>query len=358
MEPLSPRISARITVLTLTIAALGAAVGTGVGLPAALLTGPALAVSLAGLMGLRMDIDARLRDLAFLVIGVGIGSTVTPDTLNILARLPSAFIALFLLLIVMMLACQMLLQRGFGFDPRTAVLAAAPGHLSFVIGLSVEEGVDSLRVTVVQAVRLLALTLIVPVIARVMGVEITGNPLASGPTLSWPQFAALLIVSFGFGLMLMRLNVPAALLIAAMVFSAVAHGLDLVQGGLQPQLGTASFITIGALIGTRFSGLGVAALRSGLLAGLSITLLASALAVCAAVPIAYVIGLDPVTVLAAFAPGGFETMIALGAVLGANPGFVAAAHVARLMSLTVLIPVMLSRARRRSLRHTDPANPV
>lgn len=335
------------TLLTLGVAGVGAAVGTAINLPAALLTGPALAVSLAGLLGLRMEIAARLRDLAFLVIGIGIGSTVTPETLSIMARLPLAFVALFALLLVMMLACQSLLVRVFGFDPRTAVLAAAPGHLSFVISLSIEEGRDILRVTVVQAVRLLALTLIVPLIARFMGVEISGNPLANGPVLSGWSFAALLVVSALAGLVLIRLSVPAALLIAAMVVSAMAHGADWVQGGLGPVLGTVSFVTIGALIGTRFSGVGWEALRRGLFAGLSVTMVASTIALAGAVPVAFGLGLDPVTVLAAFAPGGFETMIALGAVLGANPGFVAAAHVARLMCLTGLIPFMLGRARRR-----------
>jgi len=50
-------------------------------------------------------------------------------------------------------------------------------------------------------------------------------------------------------------------------------------------------------------------------------------------------------VLVAFAPGGLETMIAMGAVLGVVPGFVAACHVARLMVLTVLVPAMLGRVR-------------
>ena len=319
---------------------------TFVSFPAALLTGSALAVSLAGLIGFRMDIDARLRDLAFLIIGVGIGSTVSPDTLVVMGQLPLAFVALFLLLVVVMLLCQSLLERFFGFDSKSAVLAAAPGHLSFVIGLSVEQGVDTLRVTVVQAVRLLALTLIVPVIASVMGVEIAGNPLTGGTAMPWVHFAALMAASLVIGLVLQRFRMPAALLISAMVVSGAAHAAGWVHGGLNPTLGTASFITLGALIGTRFSGMGFAALRSGLFAGLAITLLASFLAVGVALPVALLLNLDQATVLAAFAPGGFETMVALGAVLGANPGFVAAAHVARLMFLTGLIPLMLGRARR------------
>ena len=48
-------------------------------------------------------------------------------------------------------------------------------------------------------------------------------------------------------------------------------------------------------------------------------------------------------VLVAFAPGGLETMIAIGVVLGVIPGFVAACHIARLLVLSVYLPMMLAR---------------
>jgi len=63
--------------------------------------------------------------------------------------------------------------------------------------------------------------------------------------------------------------------------------------------------------------------------------------VAVALPLAGILSMPEATTLAAFAPGGFETMIALGA----NPGFVAACNVARLMILTGLIPLFLSRVR-------------
>ncbi len=46
-------------------------------------------------------------------------------------------------------------------------------------------------------------------------------------------------------------------------------------------------------------------------------------------------------VLTAFAPGGLETMIAMGAAMGASPGFIAASHMARLMLLLALVPLFL-----------------
>jgi membrane AbrB-like protein len=335
-----------VTFRTLAIAAFGAGAGYLLSFPAYLLTGPALAVSLAGLSGVRLEIMPWVRDVAFLVIGVGIGSTVTAQATAALMRWPLAFVALAVALAVMMALCQMVLQRVFGFDRRSAVLAAAPGHLSFVIGLSAELNIDVVRVTVVQSVRLLGLTLGVPLIARFMGVEISASAFSSEYVLSWAEFAVLMVLSLGAGWALRHLRVPAALLIGAMMVSSVAHGSGMVTGGLQSDLGFVAFVTLGALIGTRFSGVSVALFRSAVAAGLVTTFVASAVAVVATLPVAAALGMPVATVLAAFAPGGFETMIALGAVLGGNPGFVAACHVARLMILTGLIPLMLARADR------------
>jgi len=59
--------------------------------------------------------------------------------------------------------------------------------------------------------------------------------------------------------------------------------------------------------------------------------------------VAWALGMPLAHVLVAFAPGGLETMIALGAVLAVVPGFVAACHIMRLVVLSVLLPAMLAR---------------
>ncbi len=337
-----------LIIVTLLVGTLGAAMGYAVSLPAYLLTGPALFVSILGVLGLRLEIAPLARDFAFLVIGVGIGSTVSAETLQLLLRLPAAFAALAIMLFVTMWCSQWVMQRFFDFDVRSAVLASAPGHLSFVIGLSAQMNVDVLRVTVAQSIRLLSLTLLVPIAAALVGVTISSDVLAGSVTLSWTAFGILLVLGLGAGLILMRLKVPAAILIGAMVVSAVAHAADWVHGGLQPQIASLGFVTIGTLIGTRFSGVNWTSLASAMGAGLVTTVLASGFTLLTAILVAPFLDIGIPTLLAAFAPGGFETMIALGAVLGGNAGFVAACHVARLMILTVLIPIVLKFAIRAS----------
>ena len=147
--------------------------------------------------------------------------------------------------------------------------------------------------------------------------------------------------------MLARLAVPAPLLMGAMLVTGVWQ-LSGVRSGVMPDwLVMPAYVALGALIGTRFAGVTTAALLRNLGAGLAITGVAVVFAGVAALGVAWALGMPQAHVLLAFAPGGLETMIAMGVVMGAVPGFVAACHMTRLMVLSVLLPVM---ARRGTVR--------
>ena len=333
------------TVVTFVVGTLGAALAVLLDVPAALLVGPSLAVCLAGVFGLKMAVPAQIRDAAFILIGIGIGSLVTDNTTDAILRWPLAFLAMGVMLALTMYLSQLILQKRFGFDARSAILASAPGHLSFVMGLGTEMGIDTLRVSVAQSLRLLSLTILVPFFALALGVKIPANALVGGVALGWTTLGILALISLVTGLLLQKLRMPAALLIGAMVVSAFAHGAGWVHGGLHPWIGAAAFVCLGTLIGTRFTGVTPRLLVQSAGAGLASTLIASVMTVLFSVPVARLLGMTDPTVLTAFAPGGFETMVALGAVVGAHPGFVAACHLFRLLLLTGLIPAFLRFAR-------------
>ena len=68
-----------VTVLTLAVAALGAGIAWALSAPIYMLLGPAVAVSMAGLAGLRTGIDLRLRDTCFLILGIAVGGGFDQD---------------------------------------------------------------------------------------------------------------------------------------------------------------------------------------------------------------------------------------------------------------------------------------
>ncbi|MEE4120492.1 MAG: AbrB family transcriptional regulator [Paracoccaceae bacterium] len=330
------------------VACAGAAAGGGaahaLGFPAPFLTGSATAVTLLALGGAPLHIPGLVRQAAFLVLGIGIGTGVTPEVVSSLAEWPLSLAVLTASLAASLLAGSLLMER-MGFDPLSAVLAATPGHLSYVIGYATERGLDVPRIAVVQAMRVLLLTLLVPPLLVLWG-EPGDAAVAALPPMSPLSLATLAGLGAAAGLALLRLRIPAALLLAGMCVSAVGHATGLTPGVLPPWLALSAFALLGTLVGIRFRGVPLRIVQRALAAGLAVTALTCGIAVAAMALAVALTGLAPTLLLVAYAPGGVEAMAAMAVQLGLAPAFVAAHHVARLLVLTVLVPAFLARRGR------------
>lgn len=332
-----------ITFYTLIAGAIGAAVAYGLSFPVFALTGPAIFISIASFTGIRFSITPFARDAAFLFLGISVGAGFNAQATEAVFRWPVAFAGLLAVLLLIFVISRFVLTRYFGFDRQSAILASTPGHLSFVISLADAIKTDVAKVAVVQSVRLLALTLMVPLAALLFGIETNANILPAGDPMSGFNIVALAFVTLVAGLILQKLKVPAAIFIAGLALSTIGHILNLTPGVLPGWIVLPSFIVLATMIGSRFSGVSFSQLKKAFLAGIATTTIAAGLAVMVALPISLLAGIPVLHVAIAFAPGGFETMIVMGAILGANPGFVAAIHISRLLILPLLLPLFLGR---------------
>jgi uncharacterized protein len=331
--------------LTLALGAAGAALAAVLSVPAPYLTGPAALVALVSVMGLKTHIPNLLRDLCFLVIGIGMGTGINPDMLAAAATWPLSLMALTTALVAIFLGGAAALERFFLFDRLTARLAASPGHLSFVLSLSADTRADIGTVAVVQSLRVLALTLLVPVaVAMISGADLSMGT-RSGVVMALPTLAVVAGISVALGWRLKCLRIPAAYLLGGFVISSLGHAINLAPGLVPNWLALPAFAIMGTLIGTRFSGttwaqIVRAAGAAALLAGLAL-----AATVAAALAVHWALGLPLTTLLIAYAPGGLETMAAISVMLEADPAFVAFHHAFRVLLLTFLVPACLPRAR-------------
>lgn len=317
-------------------------------MPVPLLVGPAIITTLACLARVPLRFPLYLRNAVFLLAGIAIGATVSPDSVSALTRWPLAFALLGLSVLAMTLLGQRLLRTMMQTDDRSALLAAAPGHLSYVIALGEDLGLETDRVAVVQSIRLLALTLLVPFLVRLAGMETGVGLTPSGTTvaeMTLMQTGLATVAAIILAPLVKWTGAPAPMLLAGMAVGTAARLTDLVPGGLSHFIAFPVLAALGALIGTRFAGISLTALRQSALAGLAGTTLAAGLTLLAAWAAMGIVDMPLAHVLVAFAPGGLETMAVIGAAIGANPGFVAAAHVGRLLLLSVLIPIFVARAR-------------
>lgn len=325
------------------IGAVGAGIAVLLQMPLALLAGPALLVAIAALMGQDVECAQPVREAGFTIVGIAIGSLVTQDSITAMSRWPLAFLAIALLMPFILISGRALLSRFFGFERNAALLATSPGHLSFVVAMTDDLGFPVAQVAMVQAIRLLSLTLVVPTIAVFSGLDIGIGLRPSSSVMPWSHLGLLILGVVILSPLAKAIRLPAPRLLTGMILSAGAHLLNLTSGGMAPTLAQIVLVVMGTLIGTRFAGMTLTQLRKFLWAGLGITLIAVLATILFAIPAAIVTGLPLMDVLVAFAPGGLETMILIGAAIGADPSFVAAAHVTRLLILPGLVGLMLGR---------------
>ncbi|MAW88018.1 MAG: ammonia monooxygenase [Phyllobacteriaceae bacterium] len=326
--------------------ASGAALAFLAGVPAPFLTGPAVAVTLCGLAGARMGIPARIRDFAFIMIGLSMGSGVTPDVTEALTRWPVSLAALVAAVVTIMLVSRAALVRFTGAHGPSAVLSSAPGHLSYVLAMAEQSGLDVRLIGIVQSMRVLFLTLAVPPVVELAGLSRPGSGLAA-ETMPAVQILAALALAGVAGWGFKRVNLPAAYLLGGMLVSTGGHLGGALTGGLPLWLSTPAFVLLGTLIGTRFSGVTPGELRRALGAGLLITVISVVIAAAAAAVASALTGIDFGAMLIALSPGGVETMTAMATLMGADPAFVAAHHVSRLLFLAAFVPFLLVRQKRR-----------
>ena len=301
-----------------------------------------IALGVAAFAGLKIDrepmqfpIKARLFFVP--IIGVAIGGTMTPEVLRDMARWWPSLLALVLFVPIAHAAGFTIFRRVGKLDPTTAWFASMPGGLIEAMLMGEQEGAVEHIVTLQQFLRIIFVVTLLPV-----GLSFWyGHPVGSsaGMTLSradagfehLPEVAVLLVI----GVLLGKYTpLPAGQLVGPLLVGAAAplSGLAVIE--MPPYMISAAQVVIGAFLGTRFHGIGMRMIARGawlsflsvgsmLLIGLGFSALAQG-------PTG-----EPIDVLLiSFSPGGVTEMALIALSLSANPAFVSAHHIYRIL-LTV-----------------------
>jgi membrane AbrB-like protein len=334
-----------ITLATLAAAAAGGGAFAALGLPAAWLSGALIAVAALAIAGLPVKVSEPLRRATFLVLGMTMGSAVTPSTLAGMRLWPISLAVLALSVVATIAAATLYLRRAADWDAKTAFYASAPGALTSVLALAAQDQADVRRVAFAQTVRLFLLIAALPGTLAALGLVPAVPPpigaLAVG-TLAIGYGGELVLVAVtgvAGGLLAERLRIPGGLVFGAMLASALLHGSGLVAAMIPTPVLIACFVALGAGIGARFGGVDLGMLRRFLLASLGSFAVASIVAVAFALLAATLSGEGIAKTIVAFAPGGLEAMTILAFAIGLDPAFVAAHHLARFLLIALFLPV-------------------
>ncbi|MEO1102282.1 MAG: AbrB family transcriptional regulator [Pseudomonadota bacterium] len=331
--------------ITLSAGMAGALVFYWIGAPAAFLVGSAVAVTGAVAARLPTSLPAALRDPALAILGVMMGAGVHPEALGALATIPLAVLGLILAITGATVASYVVLRQVGRWDPVTALCGSIPGALQVTMATAIEAGARMDRVVMAQALRLLILVSLVPLVFG-------GGDAPSIRTFSPPGADTLtvlvsVVIGVGSGYLGKLVKIPSAILIVPLCVSAILSTTGLVTIAIPTWLAAIAFVVLGASVAQRFDGMAGA----DILPALRISLLAFVAAFAAAVLVAAafrpLLGEPLGAVFLAYAPGGVDAMIVLAFLLKFDVSFVAVLHVTRLLALSVGAPLVVAYVRRR-----------
>jgi membrane AbrB-like protein len=344
-----PHVDAETTARTLAIGIAGGAVFWLGGMPLAFLSGSAAAVAGAALAGFRVGINERLREFFIILLGLTLGSTVTPETLALLPRWPVTLAGLAAAMLTIMGSGAWYLEKVHGLDRATARLAAMPGALNFVMALSLETHSDPRRVAIIQIVRIMAILLLLPSIVTLVGGQVTGGVFQpAGDVVKPLQLAVLVPAGIAAAFLFKRLGTPAPQLFGAMVAAALLYGTGLCDSAMPHPLLLATFVVLGSMIGSNFAGADMRLFAEMVVAGVGSLAVSSLVALAWALPLAWLVGLPTIQVWLAYAPGGVETTALLAMALGLDAAFVSSHHIMRVIILNSLVTFWLAPFMRKA----------
>lgn len=338
---------------TLALAALGGAAADLSGLPVAWLLGSAIIVAAASVAGLDTRLPNGLRDVAFVILGIQAGAGVTPDVVDQFGLWPLSFAIQMAGVVAVIALTYAFLRAGFGWDKETALFAALPGALSFVLAAASQTRADMTRITVVQSVRLLLLIgVLTPTLAWLEGGEAAAGVTGDAETIS--EYALLVAACLLGAFLGHRSRLPGGMLLGALVASAAMHVTEAAPVAVPQFVAIPALVVLGALVGGRLQRKDRAAMLQLLPASLGAFAIGLALSAAAAAAAYRILGIGFGTIALAYAPGALEALTVLATQFDLDPAYVAAHHVIRFVGIALIVPLLAQRLPRRG----DPGRPA
>jgi len=344
--PSRPQLARRFAE-TLGFAAVGGAALGLAGLPAGWLSGAIVAVSAAALAGREVFIPAQLGRVVYVLLGISLGSSVTPETVATMVTWPLSMLALTIAMVAVTTSVMAYLKFVHGWDTLSSLFAAAPGALAQAMALAQDTGADVRAIAMVQTVRLFILAVALPVAFAAFGVAGLPPPRGTDAPLvrSIIELGVLVLASAGAGWLAFRFSIPGGLIVGAMAASGVLHGGGFVHAFLPVPVAILSFVVMGAMIGTRLGGADIRSLARLCLTGIGALMVGTTVGCLFALGVAWALSLRLADVVMAYAPGAIEAMTIIAFALHLDPVFVGVHHLARFTFMSMVLPAAVGLIR-------------
>ena len=330
-----------LIIISLGIGGLGGILFDWLAMPLAWMIGAMVFVTIASLFGAPMRGSSKLRNVMVPVLGVMLGSSFTPETLDqAVSWIPS--IITMLCFVTVVIACvATYLYKSMGFGPVSAYFAATPGGLATMAIIGSSLGGDERRIALTHSIRILLTVLVIPFYFKFFEGYVPGGlqSLGSFVDIKIRDGLVLAVCTLGFPLFKL-LKLPSAQILGPMSLSAAAHITGLTDARPPVELVNLAQLVIGTGIGARFAGVDVKRLFGVMLAASVSASFMMVLAAGVGWGLSEVTGLPFHAIWLAFAPGGLAEMTLISLTMGIDVAFVSTHHVIRVAFMVIAAPAV------------------
>lgn len=287
----------------------------------------------------------NVREVFIALIGVMIGTQVTPEILDQAVELPLTISALAVFIVLCHLGNMAIFRKLGGYDRATACFSATPGGLMESIMLGEAAGADLRILSAQQFLRVIVVVTALPFglslwlghpVGSAAGVTATGETPGSDAI-----HIALVLGTACLGLWLgPKLRIPAAPLTGPMLLAAPLTLFGLIDLQLPSWMVSLAQVVIGAGLGLRFAGINSAILKKAVWLSMATVFFMLSLALIFAIGLSRVTDIQILPLVISFAPGGVAEMSLVALSLSASPALISVHHVARIIMTIVEVNLM------------------
>jgi len=333
---------ARQVAETLAFAAAGGVTLGLSGMPAGWLSGAIVISAAAALAGRPLLMPQLLTRTIYVIIGISLGAVVTPATIKGMTAYPASIAFLIVAMLLVSLGGTFYLAVVHRWPVLQSYLASSPGGMSQVLVVAAELDADLRPIAIVQTMRVVIIAVGLPAGLALLGLGGNAVRPGNGPlNLAIVDELAILVVASVIGaIVAFRVRFPGGLLFGAMFTSAALHGTGLIHAVVPPWVANTAMVALGGVIGSRFANTPPRLLANYLAAAFGSFAVAI---VTAAICVALLLKILPLSipeVTIAYAPGSVDAMMLLALALHVDPVYVGAHHVVRIVSVSLLLPLV------------------
>lgn len=332
--------------LSLALGTVGGYAAFRLHVPLAFMIGALVANSAAAIAGLPVSVPKPLRTLMVVVLGVMLGSSFKPELLDRLGEWTVSLAGLVVYIIAAAAAGLWYLRRVARFDGVTAYFTAMPGGFNEMVLMGGAMGGDDRMIALGHSLRIMLVVMTVPVAFQLLpGYEAAardwtlrglGPDLGELPLRDWLLLASCALAAP----VATRLRIPAGHLVGPMLVSAAIHLTGLTAGKPPGLLVATAQVVVGSAIGARFAGESLTRIWQATRVALGLTAILLAITVATALAVHLATGLDLSALILAYAPGGLAEMSLVALSLHVDAPFVATHHIARIIAIILVAPMV------------------